>query len=66
MKINPVLVIEDIQRIMENVLNQLNKFRKHYIPHHPVVNPTKTTTKVRIVYDASAKTKEENTSLNER
>ena len=39
--------------------------RKHYIPHHAVVTPTKTTTKVRVVYDASAKTKQTNKSLNE-
>ena len=38
---------------------------KHYIPHHPVITPAKDTTKVRIVYDASAKTKKENKSLNE-
>lgn len=37
----------------------------HYLPHHAVVNPTKTTTKLRIVYDASAKTKMNNKSLNE-
>lgn len=37
----------------------------HYIPHHAVITPTKTTTKVRIVYDASAKTKTKNLSLNE-
>jgi len=39
--------------------------KKHYIPHHAVVTPTKATTKVRIVYDASAKTNEKNCSLNE-
>lgn len=36
---------------------------KHYIPHHPVTNPTIMTTKV--VYDASAKIKQGNMSLNE-
>ena len=30
---------------------------KHYIPHHEIVTPEKTTTKLRIVFDASAKTK---------
>ena len=38
---------------------------KHYIPHHPVITPLKSTTKVRIVYDASAKTRQSNKSLNE-
>jgi len=38
---------------------------KHYIPHHPVITPSKNTTKVRIIYDASAETKKDNKSLNE-
>jgi len=38
---------------------------KHYIPHHAVVTPTKSTTKVRVVYDASAKIRQQNKSLNE-
>ena len=38
---------------------------KHYIPHHAVVTPTKTTTKVRVVYGASAKSRQANKSLNE-
>ena len=37
----------------------------HYIPHHAVVDAAKPTTKVRIVYDASAKPKSDNKSLNE-
>ena len=39
--------------------------RKHYIPHHAVFTPVKDTTKVCIVYNASAKTKKTNLSLNE-
>ena len=37
----------------------------HYIPHHAVITPAKTTTKIRIVYDASAKTSTHNPSLND-
>ena len=39
--------------------------KKHYLPHHPVVTPFKTTTKVRIVYDASVAAKKGTKSLNE-
>ena len=39
--------------------------RKHYLPHHPVVTPSKSTTKLRIVYDASIKAKRGDKSLNE-
>ena len=38
---------------------------KYHLPHHPVVNLSKSTTKLRIVYDASAKTKTENKKLND-
>ncbi|PFX32652.1 hypothetical protein AWC38_SpisGene2517, partial [Stylophora pistillata] len=38
---------------------------KHYIPHHEKLTPKKTTTKLRIVFDASAKTRKKYQSLNE-
>ena len=37
----------------------------HYIPHHCIIKPGSNTTKIRIVYDASAKTKSNNKSLND-
>ena len=38
---------------------------KHFIPHHPMITPSKNTTKVHILYNASAKTRKSNLSLNE-
>ena len=38
--------------------------RAHYLPHQAVLSPNKTTTKLRVVFDASAKG-DKGTSLNE-
>ncbi|XP_052762257.1 uncharacterized protein LOC128204895 [Mya arenaria] len=51
--------------IIERVNTDESNSRTHYIPHHAVITPQKSTTKVRVVYDASAKTKKDNKSLNE-
>ncbi|XP_065893441.1 uncharacterized protein [Dysidea avara] len=43
------------QGIIEKVIEKEIDHKTHYLPHHPVLTPSKNTTKVRIVYDASAK-----------
>ena len=54
------------QGIIEEVdLSVVTNTRKHYLPHHPVVTPSKVSTKIRIVYDASAKLQVGESSLNE-
>ena len=55
-------VIEDqvkkgiIEKIDDNIVGEV----KHYIPHHGDIKPNNCTTKLRIVYDASAKAKKTN------
>ena len=51
--------------VIEKVTNNKKDTTKHYIPHHAVINPDKTSTKVRVVYDASAKINKGQESLNE-
>ena len=63
---NEIIEEQLSQGIIKKVTNDSEEGSiKHYIPHHLVVIPSKNTTKVRIVYDAFAKTKRENKSLNE-
>ena len=45
---------QGIVEIVEYQRNTINKL--HYLPHHCVIREDKTTTKLRIAYDASAKT----------
>ena len=61
------IIQEQLQRgIIEKVTETSEEGPlKHYIPHHPVITPSKTKTKLRVVYDASAKTRQCNKSLNE-
>ena len=59
-------VIQDqlSQGIVERVKDEA-KEREFYIPHKPVVGAEAESTKLRIVYDASAKASEKAPSLNE-
>ena len=60
------IIQDQIDRgVIEKVGSRYVDGLKHYLPHHTVINPHKPTTKLRVVYDASAKTKNENKSLNE-
>ena len=65
-----IVELVDEQRTMGNnklvnVQRVTGSNRLHYLPHHPVITPLKTTTKIRIVYDASVRAKKGMRSLNE-
>ena len=47
-------VVNGIVEVVDNSVSSTD--RTHYLPHHCVVRQNKSTTKVRVVYDASAKT----------
>ena len=58
------------QQIRNNIIEEVDvtkpsETKKYYLPHHPILTPDKETTKIRIVYDASAKAKSTASSLNE-
>ncbi|XP_060575739.1 uncharacterized protein LOC132733143 [Ruditapes philippinarum] len=64
-KYNSVIQDQIDKGIVEKVDYSTKDSIQHYIPHHAVITPQKTTTKLRVVYDASAKTRPEYKSLNE-
>ena len=51
--------------IIERVSMQHPGKVNHYMPHHPVIRRERSTTKVRVVYDGSAKCSGSNLSLND-
>jgi len=58
-------VVESVVNLPEaNAVVNL-KHSVHYLPHHGVVRPDKQTTKLRMVYDGSAKTTSDTVSLND-
>lgn len=65
MKRYDAIVQEQLRKCMIEKVEYTNSADlKHYLPHQVVITPEKATTKLRIVYDASAKTKKEHKSLN--
>ena len=64
-KYNDIIQDQFNKGIIEKVTTIKSQNKIHYIPHQAVITPLKSTTKIRIVYDASAKTKKDNPSLND-
>ena len=61
------VIQEQLQRGIVEVVSEEQHQQEdkiHYLPHHPVVRKDKTTTKLRVVYDASSKS-QDHPSLND-
>ena len=64
-KYDNIIKEQEEQGIVEPVPEKPDGDRIHYIPHHCVVRDQAESTKVRIVYDASAKERKYAKSLND-
>ena len=58
------------QQVKNNIIEEVDVTKPsdtklYYLPHHPILTPDKETTKIHIVYDASAKVGSTISSLNE-
>ena len=65
-KYDHVIQQQENMGIIEEVLDVSKAgTRKYYLPYHPILTPHKETTKIRIVYDASAKARGASRNLNQ-
>jgi len=62
---NDIIQSQLKQGIIEKVTEKDFDHMTHYLLHHPVLTPSKSTTKVRIVYDASARSSKSVNCLND-
>ena len=56
------------EQLEQGIMERVDKKKGdliHYLPHHPVVRKESETTKLRVVYDASVKSRKGDRSLNE-
>ena len=65
LKYDKIFKDQESKGIIEEISLNTEASLAHYLPHHPVLTLAKTTTKVRIVYNASSKVRKELKSLND-
>lgn len=63
-KYHQIILKQNEEEIIEKVFERFSPNLTHYMPHHPIICPEKNT-KIRPVYDASAKSHPSEKSLNE-
>lgn len=55
--INEYLLLKHMNLVQFSMENDKSNITEYYMPHHAILKPSSTTTKLRVVFDASAKTK---------